>query len=32
VAQRVVAGVEDVRLAFVGPRDQGAELLEAATA
>jgi predicted Zn-dependent peptidase len=28
-AQRIVAGIGDVRLAFVGPEDQGAELLEA---
>jgi predicted Zn-dependent peptidase len=28
-AQRIVAGIADVRLAFVGPGDQGAELLEA---
>jgi predicted Zn-dependent peptidase len=32
VAQRIVAGVGDVRLAFVGPEDQGADLLEATTA
>jgi predicted Zn-dependent peptidase len=31
VAQRIVAGIDDVRLAFVGPEDQGAELLEAPT-
>jgi predicted Zn-dependent peptidase len=31
VAQRIVAGVGDVRLAFVGPEDQGADLLEATT-
>jgi predicted Zn-dependent peptidase len=31
VAQRIVAGIDDVRLAFVGPEDQGAELLEATT-
>ncbi len=31
VAQRVVDGIEQVRLAFVGPRDQGEELLAAAT-
>ena len=31
-AQRVVAGLQDVRLALVGPEDQGAELLEAASA
>jgi predicted Zn-dependent peptidase len=30
VAQRVVARMSDVRLAFVGPRDQGEELLSAA--
>ncbi|MGH7723756.1 MAG: M16 family metallopeptidase [Candidatus Dormibacteria bacterium] len=30
VAQRIVAGAGEVRLAFVGPEDQGAELLEAA--
>ena len=29
VAQRIVAGLDDVRLAFVGPEDQGSELLEA---
>ena len=28
-AQRIVAGLGDVRLAFVGPEDQGAELLDA---
>jgi predicted Zn-dependent peptidase len=28
-AQRIVAGIGEVRLAFVGPEDQGAELLEA---
>jgi predicted Zn-dependent peptidase len=32
VAQRIVAGIDDVRLAFVGPEDQGAELLEATKA
>jgi predicted Zn-dependent peptidase len=32
VAGRVVAGVGEVRLALVGPRDQGEELLEAAAA
>jgi predicted Zn-dependent peptidase len=32
VAQRIVAGVDEVRLALVGPRDQGDELLTAATA
>ncbi len=32
VAQRIVAGVGDVRLAFVGPEDQGADLLEATSA
>jgi predicted Zn-dependent peptidase len=31
-AQRIVAGIGDVRLAFVGPDDQGADLLEAAGA
>jgi predicted Zn-dependent peptidase len=31
-AQRIVAGIGEVRLAFVGPEDQGAELLEAAGA
>jgi predicted Zn-dependent peptidase len=30
VASRIVEHISDVRLAFVGPRDQGAELLEAA--
>jgi predicted Zn-dependent peptidase len=30
VAQRIVAGIPQVRLAFVGPVDQGAELLAAA--
>ena len=29
VAQRIVAGIPDVRLAFVGPEDQGEELLAA---
>jgi len=29
VAQRIVAGVGEVRLAFVGPEDQGADLLDA---
>jgi predicted Zn-dependent peptidase len=29
VAQRIVAGLADVRLAFVGPEDQGADLLAA---
>ena len=28
-AQRIVAGLGDVRLAFVGPEDQGADLLDA---
>ncbi|MBJ7594985.1 MAG: insulinase family protein [Candidatus Dormibacteraeota bacterium] len=28
-AQRIAAGISEVRLAFVGPEDQGAELLEA---
>jgi len=32
VARRVVDHVDDVRLAFVGPRDQGEELLAAAAA
>jgi predicted Zn-dependent peptidase len=32
VASRVVERLDEVRLAFVGPRDQGAELLEAAAA
>jgi predicted Zn-dependent peptidase len=32
VAARIVDRVGDVRLAFVGPRDQGEELLEAAAA
>ncbi|HEY8676486.1 MAG TPA: pitrilysin family protein [Candidatus Dormibacteraeota bacterium] len=32
VAQRIVAGAGEVRLAFVGPEDQGADLLDAATA
>jgi predicted Zn-dependent peptidase len=32
VAQRIVARAGDVRLAFVGPEDQGADLLEATTA
>jgi predicted Zn-dependent peptidase len=31
VAQRIVAGVDDVRLAFVGPEDCGDMLLDAAT-
>ena len=31
VAQRIAAGASEVRLAFVGPEDQGADLLEAAT-
>src|ERR1017187_2335505 len=30
-AQRIVAGLGDVRLAFVGPEDQGADLLDATT-
>jgi predicted Zn-dependent peptidase len=30
VAQRIVAGIPEVRLAFVGPEDQGEELLAAA--
>jgi predicted Zn-dependent peptidase len=30
VATRVVDGIGDVRLAFVGPREQGEQLLEAA--
>jgi predicted Zn-dependent peptidase len=29
VASRIVDHIDDVRLAFVGPRDQGDELLEA---
>jgi predicted Zn-dependent peptidase len=29
VASRIVEHLDDVRLAFVGPRDQGVELLEA---
>jgi predicted Zn-dependent peptidase len=29
VAQRIVAGIPDVRLAFVGPEDQGEDLLAA---
>jgi zinc protease len=29
VAQRIVAGMKDVRLAFVGPEDQGDDLLAA---
>jgi predicted Zn-dependent peptidase len=32
VARRLVARIDDVRLAFVGPRDQGEELLSAAVA
>jgi predicted Zn-dependent peptidase len=32
VAARIVAGLDAVRLAFVGPRDQGDELLEATAA
>jgi hypothetical protein len=28
VAERICAGLDDVRLAFVGPEDQGAALLE----
>jgi predicted Zn-dependent peptidase len=32
VAQRIVAGVGEVRLAFVGPEDQGADLLAATSA
>ncbi|GAC1343548.1 MAG: pitrilysin family protein [Candidatus Dormibacteria bacterium] len=32
VAGRIVAGIEQTRLALVGPRDQGGELLEAALA
>ena len=30
VAERIAAGIEEVRLAFVGPEDQGEALLEAA--
>ena len=30
VAERIAAGIDQVRLAFVGPRDQGDSLLEAA--
>jgi predicted Zn-dependent peptidase len=30
VAERIAAGIQDVRLAFVGPKDQGDALLEAA--
>ena len=30
--ERIVAGLEQVRLAFVGPEDQGDELLSAAAA
>jgi len=30
VAERIAAGIEDVRLAFVGPQDQGDTLLSAA--
>ncbi len=30
VAERIVSGIDDVRLAFVGPKDQGDALLEAA--
>jgi predicted Zn-dependent peptidase len=30
VAERIVAGIDDVRLAFVGPKDQGDALLDAA--
>jgi predicted Zn-dependent peptidase len=30
VAERIAAGIEDVRLAFVGPKDQGDALLDAA--
>jgi predicted Zn-dependent peptidase len=29
-AERVVAGLDQVRVAFVGPQDQGQEILEAA--
>ena len=29
VAERIAAGIDDVRLALVGPADQGEELLEA---
>lgn len=32
VAQRINAGAEEVRLALVGPEDQGPELLEATQA
>ena len=31
IAQRIVAGADQVRLAFVGPKDQGEELLAATT-
>ena len=31
VAQRIVAGLNDVRLAFVGPQDMGSEILDAVT-
>jgi hypothetical protein len=30
VAERIAAGIDDVRLAFVGPKDQGDALLDAA--
>ncbi len=30
IAERIVAGIDQVRLAFVGPSDQGQELLDAA--
>ena len=30
VAERIVAGIDQVRLAFVGPEDQGDALLDAA--
>jgi len=30
VAERIAAGIDDVRLAFVGPKDQGEALLDAA--
>ena len=30
VAERIAAGIEEVRLAFVGPSDQGEALLDAA--
>jgi hypothetical protein len=32
IAERIVSGIDDVRLAFVGPQDQAEELLGAVSA